>query len=270
MVWILRQTAGLVIHCMLTLRALPAFSDNYIWTLSGDDGRAVIVDPGQAGPVLQAAAEGLVPAAILLTHHHPDHVGGAAELVERFKIPCHAPADERIHCATHRVADGDRVAVEALGLEFDVIAVPGHTLSHVAFHGGGYLFCGDTLFSLGCGRLFEGQPAQMLASLDRLAALPEDTLVCCGHEYTQANGRFAQAAEPENRQRDERLEEVAGLRERGLPSLPSSIASERECNPFLRIDQPSVMRALRDNGRGGHDRIEDFAALRAWKDGFAA
>ena len=270
MVRILRQSAPLVIHCMLSLRPLPALADNYIWTLSNADGGAVIVDPGQAEPVLQAAAEGMVPVAILLTHHHPDHVGGAAELVKRFNIPCHAPVDERIHGATHRVADGDRVAIEALGLEFEVIAIPGHTLSHVAYFGGGCLFCGDTLFSLGCGRLFEGQPAQMLASLDRLSGLPEDTLVCCGHEYTQANGRFAQVAEPDNKQRDERLEEVISLRARGLPSVPSRLGSERDCNPFLRIDQPSVMRSLRDSGRGGHDRIGDFTALRAWKDGFAS
>jgi hydroxyacylglutathione hydrolase len=270
MVGILRESATLVIHCMLTLRPLPAFADNYIWTLSDPAGNSLVVDPGQAGPVLQAAAEGMKPVAILLTHHHPDHVGGAAELVERFQIPCYAPVDPRIQFATIPVADGDRVTIGELDLEFSVLAVPGHTLSHVAFHGGGYLFCGDTLFSLGCGRLFEGQPAQMLASLDRLAALPGETLVCCGHEYTEANGRFARVAEPDNRERDDRLDDVASLRSRGLPSVPSTLASELGCNPFLRIDQPSVMTALHAQGLGGSDRIEDFAALRAWKDGFAS
>lgn len=255
---------------MLSLQALPAFTDNYIWTLSDDAGKAVLVDPGQAGPVLQAVAEGMAPIAILLTHHHHDHIGGVGELLDRFDIPCYAPVDERIARATHLVGEGDRIRIEELGLEIDVLAVPGHTLSHVAYHGGGFLFCGDTLFSLGCGRLFEGTPGQMLASLDRLASLPGDTLVCCGHEYTQSNGRFAVAAEPENALRDVRLAEVAVLRSRGLPSVPSSLASERDCNPFLRLDQPGIKHGLRAHGVAGDDRGQSFAALRSWKDRFAA
>ena len=255
---------------MLALRPLPAFSDNYIWTLSDADGRAVLVDPGEASPVLQAVAEGMVPVAILLTHHHHDHIGGAAEILERFDIPCYAPVDERIVEATQRVTEGDRVRIDALGLDLTVLAVPGHTLSHIAYHGGGFLFCGDTLFSLGCGRLFEGTPAQMLTSLDRLAALPGDTLVCCGHEYTQANGRFSRVAEPDNPARDARLAEVATMRELGRPSLPSSLASERACNPFLRVDQPAIQQSLRSKGMLDRDRVQAFAALRTWKDGFAA
>jgi len=153
--------------------------------------------------------------------------------------------------------------------EFDVIAIPGHTRSHLAFAGLGLLFCGDTLFSLGCGRLFEGTPAQMLASLDRLAALPDDTLVCCAHEYTEANGRFARAAEPDNAARDQRLAEVARLRAAGQPSLPSTLGSERACNPFLRSDLPALRDRLRSQrGLASNDRIEAFAALREWKDGF--
>ena len=269
MVGILRQSASPVTFRMLTLRPLPAFEDNYIWTLSAPDGRAIVVDPGEAAPVLEAAEAGIVPVAILLTHHHPDHVGGAGELLARFDIPCYAPVDERIRHATQRVSEGDRIRIDALGLELSVSEIPGHTLTHIAFHGGGYLFCGDTLFSLGCGRLFEGSPAQMLASLERLSGLPGETLVCCGHEYTQSNGRFAAVAEPHNPARDARLAEVAMLRERGQPSLPSTLASERDCNPFLRVDQPGLLASLRARGTASNDRIAAFAALRAWKDGFA-
>jgi hydroxyacylglutathione hydrolase len=254
---------------MLSLRPLPAFSDNYIWTLADDAGQAIVVDPGDAGPVLAAMDAGLSPVAIFLTHHHPDHVGGAAEILARRAVPCYAPDDERITAATHRVREGDHVEVPELGCTFDVIEIPGHTRSHVAFHGAGRVFCGDTLFSLGCGRMFEGTAAQMLGSLERLAALPADTEVCCGHEYTAANGRFAQAAEPANPARDARLQEVAALRADGLPSLPSSIGSERECNPFLRVDSPGVRAALRARGEDAEDRVARFGALRAWKDGFA-
>lgn len=258
-------------HPVLQTIALPALSDNYIWMLVAPGGHALVVDPGEAGPVRQAAANGIRPVAVLLTHHHPDHVGGAAALCEEFGIPCHAPVDERITMASHRVGEGDRVVVGDLTLEFDVMAVPGHTLSHVAFHGAGHLFCGDTLFSLGCGRMFEGQPGQFLASLERLAALPADTAVCCGHEYTAANGRFSRAVEPFNPARDQRLAEVAELRSRGRPSLPSTIGSERGCNPFLRVDEPGVVASVATRlGRSPRDRIETFATLRAWKDTFAA
>jgi len=254
---------------MLSLRPLPAFSDNYIWTLANSAGQALVVDPGEAGPVLAAMDAGLSPVAIFLTHHHPDHVGGAAEILARHAVPCYAPDDERIVAATHRVRDGDCVHVPELGSAFDVLEIPGHTRSHVAFHGAGRLFCGDTLFSLGCGRMFEGTAAQMLASLERLAALPADTLVCCGHEYTAANGRFALAAEASNPARDARLDEVALLRAGGLPSLPSLLGGERDCNPFLRVDSPGVRAALAARGEDAEDRVARFAALRAWKDGFA-
>lgn len=255
---------------MPQLIPLPAFQDNYIWLLAGDDGACVVVDPGDAAPVLEAASRGLRPAAVLLTHHHADHVGGVEALLARFPVPCYGPDDPRIPAAARRVGDGDRVQVPALGLDFEVIAVPGHTRSHIAFHGGDVLFCGDTLFSLGCGRLFEGTPAQMLASLDRLAALPGRTQVCCAHEYTEANGRFARAAEPDNPARDARLAEVAARRARGEPSLPTTLASERDCNPFLRVDAAGVRATLASRlGQAPADREQAFAALRAWKDGFA-
>ena len=256
-------------HPVLRAIPLPAFEDNYIWLLADDDGAAIVVDPGDAAPVLQAAADGIRPVAILLTHHHADHVGGAAALAGRFDVPCHGPHDERIAAVDHPHGDGDTVEVSALGARFDVIAIPGHTRTHIAFHGAGHLFCGDTLFSLGCGRLFEGTPAQMLASLERLAALPGDTAVCCGHEYTQANGRFAQVVEPGNARRDAHLAVVDAQRAAGRPSLPSTIAIERDANPFLRIDAPVVRDSLAARrGRAPADRVEAFAALREWKDGF--
>lgn len=258
------------------LQALPAFNDNYIWTLAREPGAAaIVVDPGDAGPVIAAAGAGLRPAAILLTHHHPDHAGGIGALLQRWpELPVFAPRDERIDCPGRRVVD-DGDLLEAAGFAARVIAVPGHTRSHVAFHvpgaGPGVLFSGDTLFSLGCGRLFEGSPAQMHASLSRLAALPPATLVCCGHEYTLANGVFAREVEPGNEALMRRCEEARTMREAGHPTLPSTLASEVACNPFLRCGEPAVGAAVRQRlGRAPADEVEVFAGLRQWKDGFRA
>ena len=258
----------------MRLQPLPAFADNYIWTLEGAASPAsmgaVIVDPGQAAPVLAAAAQGLRPALMLLTHHHPDHIGGAAELLRHWpQLPVFAPDDDRIDLECTRVGNGDRV--ERDGWHFEVLAVPGHTVSHIAFSGHGHLFCGDTLFSLGCGRLFEGTPAQMLASLDRLAALPDDTRVCCGHEYTLANAAFAGVVDPDNPALRRRTEDATAMRQTGRPTLPSTIADERAANPFLRVDDAAVRTAVAARlGRDLVDRVETFAELRRWKDGFRA
>ncbi len=262
----------------MRLDPLPAFDDNYIWTLADHTGRALIVDPGDAGPVFAAAEAGLQPEAILITHHHPDHIGGVADVLQRWPhLPVFAPDDPRIPLATHRVgtAAGERIALPSLGWSFEIIAIPGHTRSHIAYAGRigdlPLLFCGDTLFSLGCGRLFEGTPEQMLASLDRLAAMPDDTLVCCTHEYTLSNAAFASVVDAENLALQARIIEVRAQRAAGRPTLPSTIAQERATNPFLRCDSAPVRASAAAHlGHAPSDRVETFAALRRWKDGFRA
>ena len=251
--------------------ALPALSDNYIWTLTGATGRALIVDPGEAAPVEQAIAAGLRPSAILVTHHHHDHIGAVAELAERYGLMVYAPDDERIPYADVRVREGSQVVLDECELRFSVMHVPGHTTSHVAYVGEGFVFPGDTLFSLGCGRLFEGTPAQMLDSLNRLAALPSETLVCCAHEYTLANAAFAKVVDPNNTALDARIDEVRAARAAGRPSLPVSIATERATNPFLRCDNAAVAEHIAaQRGSSAADVVETFAELRRWKDGFVA
>ncbi|MBN6149247.1 hydroxyacylglutathione hydrolase [Xanthomonas sp. AmX2] len=254
----------------MRLTALPAFQDNYIWAIVAEDGRALIVDPGQAAPVLEAAAQGLTPAAVLLTHHHDDHIGGVAALRERWpELPVYAPDEPRIPLASRRVGDGD--GVQALGWTLQVIAVPGHTRSHIAYFGHGHLFSGDTLFSLGCGRMFEGTPIQMLGSLQRLAALPAATLVCCGHEYTLANAAFAVTVDPTNAALRQRHQEAQAMRHAARPTVPVSLASETACNPFLRTGTAAIQQAVSARlGRGARDEVEVFAELRRWKDEFRA
>jgi hydroxyacylglutathione hydrolase len=252
---------------------IPAFADNYIWLLV-QNGAAAVVDPGDAGPVLQyLERHGLALTAILNTHHHGDHVGGNLALLSRFDVPVFGPSREQIPGRTRALAGGDRVTVPGVGGVFDVIDVPGHTAGHIAYCGNvagvPTLFCGDTLFAGGCGRLFEGTPAQMWSSLSALAALPDATRVYCAHEYTLANLRFACVVEPSNAELVERVVRERRKRERGEPTVPSTIGLERATNPFLRAALPQVRAAAAAHaGALPEDDVASFAVLREWKNHF--
>lgn len=256
----------------MNLIPLPAFQDNYLWLLH-DGRRALVVDPGDAQPVLACLQrDGLQLEAILVTHHHPDRIGGVDALREATGAVVYGPARERIPEPLIRLADGD--AVTALGLRFEVLDVTGHTAGHIAYYCGAMdgvplLFCGDTLFSGGCGRLFDGTPAQMLSSVDKLAALPGSTRVCCTHEYTLSNLKFARAVEPHNAELIHYLRRCEELRAQDLPTLPSTIEQEKRINPFLRTRQPGVAQAARAHDSATQqDDVAVFATLRQWKNEF--
>jgi hydroxyacylglutathione hydrolase len=255
----------------MKLIPIPAFADNYIWMLH-DERRALVVDPGDPQPVLEALQHlGVKLEAILVTHHHLDHTGGVDALRASTGASVWGPLNEKMPEPLTRLKDGDQLM--ALDLVFKVIDVPGHTAGHIAYfcenaNGTPLLFCGDTLFSAGCGRLFEGTPSQMLASLDRLAALPETTRVCCTHEYTLSNLKFALAVDPHNEALKRYMERAQALRDNGQPTLPSSLALERQINPFLRTRQPALIQAARSFDAKAHDDVSTFAALRQWKNQF--
>lgn len=253
----------------MKITAIPALRDNYVWAIH-DDHAAILVDPGEAAPILAWLEDRhIVPSALLVTHHHADHTGGIAALRTRYSVPVYAPARESIPGTTHPLQGGENLVFPALGLEFSVLDTPGHTRGHLCYVGQGALFCGDTLFSCGCGRLFEGTPAQMHDALERIRALPPDTRICCAHEYTLENLDFARLVEPDNPAMQQRLDEVNELRRLGTPSLPVSLATEIATNPFLRFDQPAVVVAASQHaGHPVEPGLAAFTVLRAWRDRF--
>ena len=256
---------------MTTIIPIPAFADNYIWLLR-EGSVAAVVDAGDAAPVIAyLEREQLELCAILCTHHHGDHVGGNRDLLQRWKVPVYGPARESIPGRTHAMREGDAIVVPGIDLALSVLDIPGHTAGHIAYVGRNdpFLFCGDTLFAAGCGRLFEGTPIEMVASLDKLAALPPATRVYCGHEYTLANLRFALAVEPGNAALQQRESKANAARARGDPTLPSTIADERTTNPFLRTGETAIQAAASAHaGRELVDRVGVFAEIRSWKNAF--
>lgn len=255
---------------MIQVLRVSAFSDNYIWLVTNEKRKkAAIVDPGDAKPVIAELEQRKIePTAILITHHHSDHVGGIAELLQTYPdLPVYGPANESIPHITHQLIDGRIVSLESIGLSFEVIGIPGHTAGHIAYYGDGSLFCGDTLFGSGCGRVFDGTMVELHSSLHRIAQLPPETLAYCAHEYTVENLGFAKWVEPDNQDMTERLEECWELLDSGRATVPFTLENEFKSNPFLRTHIPEVIQKIEEvAGRELNTPSEVFAAMRIWKD----
>src|SRR5579885_402652 len=250
---------------------VKALKDNYIWVIVNTlQMSAMIVDPGEAAPVINfITSNNLSLIAILATHHHWDHINGIGELIQYFDVPVYAPTIEKIPHMTALAAPESELCIPGIPLNIQVLGIPGHTKGHVAYYAPGMLFCGDTLFAAGCGRIFEGTPEQMFASLQKLAALPDDTNIYCGHEYTFDNLRFAEIVEPGNPKIHERKTRVSELRNKSLPSLPSTLLEEKETNPFLRCDSPELIANVEKFAyQYLRDPVSVFTWLRKWKDNF--
>lgn len=254
---------------MLKIFPVPALKDNYIWIIHNQR-YAVVVDPGDAAPALDyLAAHQLKLAAVLCTHHHADHIAGVCALMEQRKVPVYFPLRENVSCGSHAVSEGAVIDIPELEIKLSVLDIPGHTAGHIAYVGAGGIFCGDTLFGCGCGRLFEGTATQLLHSLKKLAALPDHTKVYCGHEYTESNIRFALACEPDNIKLIQRQKTVQTIRAEGRPSLPSSIGLEKSTNPFLRCTIPAIINRVQQiQAIEQTDEISVFTAMRIWKNTF--
>ena len=252
----------------LSVEAIPVLETNYVWALH-DHRHCVLVDPGSASePLAFLAGRNLQLTAILITHHHPDHTAGLDDILARHPVPVWGPDDQRIRQVSETVGEGGHIEIERPALSLNVLETPGHTSSHIMFHNNECLISGDTLFSIGCGRLFEGTPDQMQASLDKLSGLPGDLQIYCGHEYTLDNCRFALEVEPDNTVLKQRFEEARDQREQGRITVPSTLAEERAANPFLRTREPAVIEAANHREPGtGDNPAAVFGVIRRWKDG---
>lgn len=255
----------------INIIAVPALKDNYIWLLTHTpSNHAIVIDPGEAAPVLKQLSEkNLKLAAILITHHHWDHTQGIEELLRHQKVPVYGSAQEAIEFCDHPLQDNDIIHFDQLDLSFSVMEIPGHTRGHIAYYGMNSIFTGDTLFTAGCGRIFEGTPAQMYHSLNKIAGLPPETFVFCGHEYTEQNLLFAKTVEPDNSQLMARLHKVQKLRASNKPTVPALLGVELQTNPFLRCHLPSISQAVEQHcGKTLATPTDVFTELRLWKDGF--
>ncbi|MDR3478705.1 MAG: hydroxyacylglutathione hydrolase [Gammaproteobacteria bacterium] len=256
---------------MLKVMPIAAFKDNYIWLLVNPANRhCIVVDPGDAEPVIDVLKkENLILSAILITHHHHDHTGGILTLLEHDAVPVYGPATESIPGVDHKLRNDDLVFIQALDLELRVLEIPGHTAGHIAYYGAEMLFCGDTLFGAGCGRLFEGTAEEMLHSLTKISELPNNTLIYSAHEYTAANLRFAATVEPFNADIQKRIQDVATIREKNLPTLPSVLQLEKLTNPFLRCHIDSVVKSAQEQTHSQlMNPVDIFRTIRTWKDTF--